>query len=87
MIKKFIQKHIEKLTIQDIYEFALKNGVSLKENEAQIIYSHIQNDWEELIFHDHNHILQAEKNTLERATYEKIEELIILFKNKYKNYL
>ncbi len=87
MIKKFIQKRIEKLTIQDIYDFATKNGISLKENEAKIIYSHIQQDWEELIFQDHKRILKLEQDSLEHATYEKIEELIVLFKNKYKNYL
>lgn len=87
MINKLIEKHIEKLTITDIYNFALKNQVCLNEIEAQIIYSYIKSYWRELIFQDHNIILDKVKDSLEPTTYNKIIELIILYKNKYKNYL
>lgn len=82
-----IQKYIDKITLQDVYTFAAQNEISLKENEANLIYKHIKSDWEELIFHDHNVILEKNKEKLEPATYEKIKGLITLFKNKYKNYL
>ena len=87
MINKLIEKHIAKLTINDIYNFALKNQVCLKESEAQIIYSYVKSYWRELIFQDHNIILDKVKDSLEPTTYNKIIELIILYKNKYKNYL
>lgn len=87
MIKKLIQKHIEKLTIQDIYDFALKNGVHLSEDEANIIYQQIKENWEELIFHDHMKVLTKAKDSLGKETYEKALELIVFFKDKYKSYL
>lgn len=87
MIKKLIQNHIQKLTIQDIYDFAIKNGVHLKEEEAYIIYYQIKQNWEELIFHDHMNVLVKVKDSLEKETYEKALALIIFFKEKYKSYL
>lgn len=87
MIKKLIQKHIQKLTIQDIYNFAYKNGISLTEKEANFIYNQIKENWEELIFHDHMPILIKAKDSLEKGTYDKALELISFFKNKYKAYL
>lgn len=87
MIKKLVQKHIQKLTIQDIYKFACKNGISLTEKEANFIYNQIKENWEELIFHDHMPILIKSKDSLEKGTYDKALELISFFKNKYKAYL
>lgn len=87
MIKKLIEKHIKKLTIQDIYNFASKNEINLTENEANYIYDKIKENWEELIFSDHIPILINSKNSLEKETYDKALELISFFKNKYKNYL
>ena len=87
MIKKLIQKHIQKLTIQDIYDFASKNGIQLNEQEASIIYKQIKENWEKLIFHDHMPILLKFKSSLEKETYEKALELIVLYKDKYKAYL
>lgn len=87
MIKRIIQNHIQKLTIQDIYDFASKNGIHLKEEEANIIYKQIKENWEQLIFHDHMPILLKVKDSLGKETYEKALELIVLFKNKYSAYL
>lgn len=87
MIKNLIAKHVSNLTINDIYDFASKNGVSLNSNEANIIYTYIKKYWDELIFHDHTLILNKVKDSLEPTTYKKINELIVFYKNKYRNYL
>lgn len=87
MIKNLINKYIEKLTINDIYEFASKNDIMLKECEANIIYSYTKKYWEEVIFFDHNPILNKVKDSLEPTTYNKLNELINFYKDKYKNYL
>ena len=87
MIKNLINKYIEKLTINDIYEFASKNGITLKEYEANIIYSYTKKYWEVVVFSDHNPILRKVKDSLEPTTYNKLNELINFYKDKYKNYL
>lgn len=87
MIKKLIARYIERITLQDVYNFAYLNQIVLTEDEAKLIYSYIKKDWEELIFKDHTPILMREKANLSETTYKKLEELIVLYKNKYKNYL
>lgn len=87
MIKKLIKKYIDNLTIQDVYDFAHSNQIILTEEEANLIYHYIKKDWEELIFKDHTPILMKAKSNLTDTTYKKVEELIILYKDKYKHYL
>lgn len=87
MIKSFIKKRIQCLEIQDVCNFAHQNGIKLNNQEANIIFKYIKEDWKELIFQDHSRILNEAKPHLEINTYQKIEELINLYKNKYKNYL
>lgn len=87
MIKNLIAKHIQNLKIEDIYDFASKNNVILTSNEANTIYTYIKKYWKELIFEDHNIILNKIKDSIEPSTYNKINELIIFYKNKYKHYL
>lgn len=87
MIRGLIKKQIDKIEAKDIYEFAKKNGIALTEEEEKIIYKYIKSSWEELIFMDYNPILMEAKPYLREETMNKIEELIIFFKQKYKNYL
>ena len=87
MIRGLIKKQIDKIEAKDIYEFAKKNGIALTEEEEKIIYKYIKSSLEELIFMDHNPILMKAKPYLREETMNKIEELIIFFKQKYKNYL
>lgn len=87
MIEKIIANYVHKLTKQDITNFALENQIVLTNEETILIYNTIQNHWKELIFQDHNTILNQIKSKINLNTYKKMEELIILYKRKYKNYL
>lgn len=87
MIKKLIKRYVDKITINDVYNFALKEDIKLSDNEANLIYCYIKNNWKEIIFDDYKPIFEKAKPNLNNETYLKIEELIIKFKNKYKSYL
>lgn len=87
MIEKLIKRYVDKITINDVYNFALKENIKLNDDEANIIYSYIKNDWKKIVFDDYKPILEKAKPKLNNETYLKIEELIIKFKNKYKYYL
>lgn len=87
MIKSIIQKYVEKLTTNDIISFAKTNGVCLNNDELSIIYNTIKNDWYTIIFGDYQIILKKISPNLKSDTIKKIEELILLYKDKYKNYL
>lgn len=87
MIEKIIEKYVNKLEKKDIADFAEENGIKLNKNEVDLLYDNIKLYWRELIFKDHKVILEKLNNKIDSTTYKKIEELIILYKDRYKNYL
>lgn len=87
MIEKIIEKYVNKLEKKDIADFSEENGIKLNKNEVDLLYDNIKLYWRELIFKDHKVILEKLNNKIDSTTYKKIEELIILYKDRYKNYL
>lgn len=87
MIEKLIEKYVNKIDKKDIIKFAEENNVTLNQNEVDLIYDNIKLHWKQIIFNDHNIVLEKIKNKINSSTYRKIEELIVLYKDKYKNYL
>lgn len=87
IFKYYIEKYINNLSIDDVYKYGLENNLCLSKKEADIIYECIKNDWETLIYSNYNVVLDKYKNSFDSDTFNKIEELIILYKEKYKNYI
>lgn len=75
------------MSINDVYKFAQKNSVELTNNEANTILEAIKEDWETLVFGNHNVILDKNKNKLNENLMKKINELIKEYKNKYSELL
>lgn len=82
-----IKNYISKLTLQDIENFALKHGIELNNDELNLVENYIKNDWHTIIYGNPRPILDKLKEQLENTQYQKIENLYIDFKTKYKNYL
>lgn len=82
-----IKKYISKLTLNDIDSFSKKNGIELKEKELNLIEKYIKNDWKTIIYGNPKPILNELKEKLNKIQYQKIENLYIEYKEKYKNYL
>lgn len=87
MFKHYIEKYINNMSIDDVNKFALENNICLNKNEADIIYECIKNDWETLIYSNQYIVLDKIQNLVSPEIYKKLEELIILYKEKYKKYL
>ncbi len=86
MIEKFIINYIDKLSTQDITDFATKYNIILNKNEIDFIYNNIKKNWRELIYGNPTPIF-IELKKISPSNYKKIEELYFEFKDKYKNYL
>ena len=83
MKEMFIKKYVDILTKEDILKFASLNDVELSSNEVDIIYSVIKNEWKTIVFDDYKILLNKYKNNFPVEKLKKIEELILLYKNKF----
>ncbi len=83
MKERLISEYINRMTLDDVNNFAIKNGVILKENEVKLIYNHIKSNWRTIVFGNPRGILDDLKNKLDNTSYQKIETLYIYFKNRY----
>ncbi|HIS91215.1 MAG TPA: hypothetical protein IAC20_06150 [Candidatus Faecisoma merdavium] len=87
MKEKLISEYISKITMEDINNFALKNGINLNDKELEIIYNHVKNNWRTIIYGNPREILDDLKENINNISYQKIESLYVYFKNRYSNFL
>jgi len=80
----FIRNYIEKITEQDIYNFALKEGITLLNDESKIIYTYIKNYWQVLLEDDATFVFEELKEKLRPKTYKKVLELYTKYKTQFK---
>ena len=73
------------MTIQDVNNFAIKNGIELNDNELNIIYNYVKKEWRTIVFGNPRNILDDLKAKLNTNTYAKIEALYLFFKDRYSN--
>ena len=78
-----IYQYIKKIQKKDIYNFANKQGIILDNNELDIIYYYVKNEYKNFLNGNQQKILNEIKSKVKISTYNKIEELY----NQYKNYL
>ena len=70
-----ISEYVKRLTKEDINNFALKQGVSLTEEELDIIYNYVKKDYKTVIYGNPRVILDELKTKVKPFTYSKIENL------------
>ncbi len=83
MKEKLISEYVKRMTIDDVNNFALKNGIILKDDEIKLIYDHIKTNWHTIVFGNPRGILDDLKSKLDNNSYQKIEALYVYFKNRY----
>ena len=59
-----IKNYIQRLTLEDINNFAKKHGIDLNEDELKLIEQHIRKDWHTIIYGNTRPILDNLKNKL-----------------------
>lgn len=87
MKEKLIQKYVDMLSTDDIIKFSRSNNVELSNNEVNIIYKAIKNEWKTIVYGDYHSILNKYKNDFTVDKLNKMEQLIILYKDKYRNFI
>lgn len=85
MKKFFIKKYVDKLTIQDIDNFAKSNNIYLDNEELNYMYSLIKTKWLNILSNDETILIEI-KNKFNFEKSSKIENLYFEYKNKYKKF-
>ena len=80
-----IKEYIKKITEEDIYNFALKEGINLLDHEKKTIYVYLKNYWHVFLNEDSTFLFEELKEKLEPKTYNKLVELYNKYKTQFKN--
>lgn len=85
-MNNLLKQYVNKLTINNINDFAIKNNINLNKNELKFIHNLIINNYEQII-NDIEPFKNIIKQNLTDENYHKILKLYDDYKDKYKNYL
>ena len=81
-----IKNYLSKLSIDNLKEFALKNNISLTESELKYLLTLAKENFDDILINE-NKYLNMIKNNINPSEFEKVKELFLYYKNKYKGYL
>ncbi len=86
-MNSLIGQYVNKLTINNINDFALKNNINLNENELNILLNVAKNHYREVLNGNDLEVINYLKDNLSKDNYDKIISLYNEYKNKYQGYL
>ena len=66
--ERLISEYVNRMTLEDVNNFALKNGIILKDKEVKVIYDHIKNNWRTIVFGNPRGILDDLKEKLDSTS-------------------
>ena len=82
-----ISKYINKIDINTINDFAVKNNIFLDKKEIDILYNVVKNKYEEVLYKDDSNVRKHLKQNLSEENYTKVTNLFDEYKSKYGSYL
>jgi len=85
-MKSLIKNYVDKLTTQNLKEFAVKNDINLNQNELEYLLNLVQNNFEDILVNEDKY-LNLVQNNINSEAFIKVKELFLYYKNRYKGYL
>ena len=83
MIYNLIENKIQNLTMEELYEVALKQGINLSEEELNFSFNFIKINYKEILKNPTNFDFQNYAGYYSEENFIKINNLI----NKYRHFL
>ena len=77
-----IEEYVNRMRIEDVNKFALRQGIILNDDELNIIFTYIKNNYKTILYGNPKDILLEIKDKVSSLTYNKIENLYMKFKDK-----
>lgn len=78
-----LEKYVDKITKDDINNFALSRGIKVSDHDLDIIYNHVKNDYKTFVYGNQRAILDKLKEEVELGTYNQIELLFLQYKDRF----
>ena len=85
-MKSLIKNYVNKLTIDNLKEFALKNNINLDNTELEYILNLVQKNIDDILINEDKYLSLVQKN-INSESFIKIKDLFLYYKNKYKIFL
>lgn len=82
MYKNLIENYVNKMTKEDLINYAQKQNLNVSQNEINIIYYYIKNYWEIFYEKDPSNLFLALKEKLQKQNYEYLKKLYLQYKNR-----
>lgn len=82
-----IERYIDKLSIEDVNNFAIKNNIYLSHEELNFTYAFIKKNWQPILSNPNMLNLDRYKDKFSEENLLKIKKLFKEYSIKYKNYL
>ena len=87
MMMMFAEMYINNMTMEQLNEMALSNGIKLSNDELEFSFNFIKNNWKEVLANHEDFDLSKYKDKFSDENYKKIEELINVLKAQYSHLL
>lgn len=82
-----IKNYMDKLSIQDLNEFAMKNDVYLSKNELEFTYKFVKKNYQKILSNFKDFDFSKYKNNYTNENYLKITKLLDKYSQQYSQFL
>lgn len=82
-----IERYINKMTKDDINNFAIKNNIYLSEDELNFTYNFVKKNYKDLLSNSNVFDINRYKNNYTKENFSKITKVYQEYYNKYSIYL
>lgn len=82
-----IDRYMSLLKKEDVQNFAIKNNVSLSEEELNFTYEFVKKNWRIILSNPNAFHLEKYKDRFTEENYQKINLLIKEYLKKYQSFL
>lgn len=82
-----ISRYMDKITMDDVYNFALKKNINLNEEELSFTYEFIKKNWNQILSNPNLLNLDRYKDKYTIENFSKIKQLFNEYYSKYHRFL
>jgi len=82
-----IQGFMNNLTKEQVNQFALQNNTDLSPQELDFTYHFVKKNWKSVLQNPNSLELEKYRNQFSEENFNKIQNLMIMYFNKYKHFL